>query len=142
MVAWTYDEKGPGKPLRTLTKSPESSTKIVRLCFLAASCAANLAISPRLVLWISVFGEASRRISISNGLRILRASWYLWWFCVTNHSVRLSDGEVSASPCNLCGFSKARFRHLLANNLAISLRNPSKRTCGVEGMCSNQRSLE
>ncbi len=77
MVWWTYDEKGPGKPFRTLTKSPESSTTTARLCFLAASFAANLAISPRLVLWISVFGEASMRIFIPNGSRVLRASWYL-----------------------------------------------------------------
>src|SRR5438094_6882328 len=138
MVAWTYDEKGPGKPLRTLTKSPESSTRTVRLCFLAASCAANLAISPRLVLWISVFGVASRRISIPNGSRVLRASWYLWWFWVTNHSVRLSDGEVSASPCNFRCFPKTRFRHFLADDLSIALCDPSERTRGVEGMCSNQ----
>src|SRR2546427_3303345 len=142
MVAWTYDEKEPGKPLRALMKSPESSTKTVRLCFLAASSAANLAISPRFVLWISVFGEASMRIFIPNGSRVLRASWYLWWFCVTNHSVRLSDGEVSASPCNLCGFPKTRSRHLLADNLTIALRNHSERTCRVEGVGSDQRALE
>ena len=74
MVSWTYDEKGPGKPFNTLTKSPESSTRTVRSCFLAASSAANSAISPRQVLWISVFGEASMRSFIPNGSRVLRAS--------------------------------------------------------------------
>src|SRR2546427_2019777 len=77
MVSWTYDEKGPGKPFKTLTKSPESSSNTVRLYFLAASSAANLAILLKLVLWISVFGEASIWIFIPNGSRVLRASWYL-----------------------------------------------------------------
>jgi len=142
MLSWTYDEKGPGKPFRTLTKSPESSTRTLRLCFSAASSAANLATSPRFVLWISVFGEASMRIFIPNGSRVLRASWYLLAFWVTNHSVRLSDGEVSSSPCDLRGFTKTRFCCSFACAFTISLCDSFERTRGVKSMCCHQRPLE